>query len=79
MMVSLAGYFVLHWQARVLMYWLRVAILVLAALAFLSFAAGFVHLIGAASAQKAMVLVMLLYIINGYFGIRVNASDAGKV
>ena len=79
MMVSLAGYLILHWKSRVLSNWLRVAALILATLGFLSFAAGFLDIIDSSTAQKAMLLVMLLYVINGFFGIKVNKINANKV
>lgn len=79
MMVSLAGYFILHWKSPVLSNWLRIAALVLAALGFLSFLAGFANIIETSTAQKAMLLVMLLYVINGFFGIKVNETNTNKV
>lgn len=79
MMVSLAGYLILHWNSRVLSNWLRVAALVLASLAFLSFLAGFVNIIETSTAQKAMLLVMFLYLINGYFGIKINETNASNI
>jgi hypothetical protein len=79
MMVSLAGYLILHWKSRVLSNWLRIAALILAAIALLSFAAGFLNIIETSTAQKAMLLVMFLYLINGYFGIKVNETNANKV
>ena len=79
MMISLAGYLILHWKSRVLSKGLRVAALILAALAFLSFAAGFINIIESTMAQKAMLLVMLLYLINGYFGIKINETNANNI
>ena len=79
MMISLAGYLILHWHSRVLSSWLRVAALVLASSAFLSFLAGFVNIIETSTAQKAMLLVMFLYIINGYFGIKINETNASNI
>lgn len=79
MMISLAGYLILHWKARILSNWLRVSALILATLALLSFLAGFVNLIESSTAQRAMLLVMFLYIINGYFGIKINETNANNV
>lgn len=79
MMVSLAGYLILYWKSRVLSKGLRVAALMLATLAFLSFTAGFLNIIETTTAQKAMVLVMFLYVINGYFGIKINETNANNV
>ena len=79
MMISLAGYLILHWNARILSKGLRVAALILASLAFLAFASSFLNIIDTSTAQKAMLLVMFLYIINGYFGIKINETNANKV
>ena len=79
MMVSLAGYLILHWKSRVLSNGLRISALILAALAFLSFLAGFMNILEASTAQKAMLLVMFLYIINGYFGIKINETNANDL
>ena len=79
MMISLAGYLILHWNARILSNWLRVSALILATLALLSFLAGFVNLIESSTAQRAMLLVMFLYIINGFFGIKINETNAKNV
>ncbi|MCX2718652.1 hypothetical protein [Lentiprolixibacter aurantiacus] len=79
MMVSLAGYYMLHWKSRVLSNWLRISALTLTTLAFLSFLAGFLNIIEASTAQKAMLFVMFLYVINGYFGIKVNEQNARNV
>ena len=79
MMVSLAGYLILHWKSRVLNKVLRVAALILATLALLSFTAGFINIIEATTAQKAMLLVLLLYVLNGYFGIKINEKNADYV
>jgi hypothetical protein len=78
MMVSLAGYFILYWKSQVLSNWLRVAALILAAISFISFAAGFVNIIETSTAQKAMLLVMLLYVINGFYGIKINETNANN-
>lgn len=78
MMLSLAGYLILHWSSRVLSNWLRVSALILATLAFLSFTAGFLNIIETTIAQKAMLLVMFLYVINGYFGIKINETNANN-
>lgn len=71
LLVSLAEYFVLHRQpgsGGPPSSWKR----------WLSFllAVGFVNLLDAATAKKAMILVMLRYVING---IKVNAMNAGKI
>jgi len=79
MMISLAGYLILHWNARILSKGLRVAALILASLAFLAFASSFLNIIETSTAQMAMLLVMFLYIINGYFGIKINETNANKV
>ena len=79
MMISLAGNLILHWEARVLQNWLRMAALILATLAFIGFFAGFINLIDTSTAQKAMVFVMLLYVINGYFGLKINADNAANI
>ena len=79
MMISLAGYLILHWNSRILSKGLRAAALILASLAFLAFAAGFLNIIETSTAQKAMLLVMFLYIINGYFGIKINETNANNV
>ena len=79
MMISLAGYLILHWNSRVLSKGLRATALILASLAFLAFASGFLNIIETSTAQKAMLLVMFLYIINGYFGIKINETNANKV
>jgi len=79
MMISLAGYVILHWKSRVLNKGLRAAALILATLAFLSFSAGFINIIETTVAQKAMLLVMFLYVINGYFGIKINETNANNV
>lgn len=79
MMISLAGYFILHWQSRVLNKWLRVCALILSILAFLSFLLGFVNIIEASTAQKAMLLVMFLYVINGYFGLKIKEENASSI
>ena len=76
MMISLAGYLILHWNSRVLSKGLRATALILASLAFLAFASGFLNIIETSTAQKAMLLVMFLYIINGYFGIKINQTNA---
>lgn len=76
MMVSLAGYLILHWTSRALPKWLRIAALILATLGFLPFAAGFLNLIESSTAQNAMLFVMFLYLVNGYYGIKVNMADA---
>ena len=79
MMISLAGYLILHWNSRILSKGLRATALILASLAFLAFASGFLNIIDTSTAQKAMLLVMFLYIINGYFGIKINETNANKV
>jgi hypothetical protein len=79
MLISLFGFIILHLKARVLKSWLRLTALVIAVISFLSFGAGFINLIEASDAQKAMFLVMFLYIINGYFGIKINETNANNV
>jgi hypothetical protein len=79
MMISLAGYLILHWNSRILSKGLRATALILASLAFLAFASGFLNIIDTSTAQKAMLLVMFLYIINGYFGIKINETNANNV
>jgi len=66
MMISLAGYFLQHLKSRILGNWFRITALVLTVLSFLSFAAGFVNMIETPTAQRAMLMVMFLYMINGY-------------
>ena len=72
MMISLAGNIILHWRSRILKPWLRLAAILLASISFLSFVAGFVNIIDPQSAQKAMLVVMFLYIINGVYGIKIG-------
>jgi len=79
MLISLCGFIILHLKARILKSWLRLTALAIATISFLSFGAGFINLIGASNAQKAMFLVMFLYIINGYFGIKINETNANRV
>jgi hypothetical protein len=79
MMVSLAGYLILHWRSRLLSKGLKAAALILAALGLLSFTAGFVNVIETATAQKAMIFAMLLYLINGYLGIKLNEENASMI
>ena len=79
MMISLTGYLILHWKARILSHWLRISALILSTLALISFLAGFLNFIESSTAQKAMFLVMFLYIINGYFGIKINETNANNV
>ncbi len=79
MLISLCGFIILHLKARILKSWLRLTALAIAVISFLSFGAGFINLIEASDAQKAMFLVMFLYIINGYFGIKINETNANNV
>ncbi|MDY2588111.1 hypothetical protein [Winogradskyella aquimaris] len=79
MMVSLVGYLILHWKARILSNWLRVLAIILSTLALISFFGGFVNIIDSSTAQKAMLLVMCLYIINGYFGIKINKTNSNNL
>lgn len=79
MLISLCGFIILHFKARILKSWLRLIALAIAVVSFLSFGAGFINLIEASDAQKAMFLVMFLYIINGYLGIKINETNAKNV
>ena len=79
MLVSLCGFIILHLKAKILKNWLKITALIIAFVSFLSFGAGFINLIEASDAQKAMFLVMFLYIINGYFGIKISEANANNV
>ena len=74
-LISLGGFFTLHWNQKILAVWLRITALVLSTLSFLAFLAFFVDLISSTVAQKAMLLVILLYIINGILGVKINAAN----
>ncbi|MEX0290020.1 MAG: hypothetical protein AB3N14_13000 [Flavobacteriaceae bacterium] len=70
MVVSLGGYIVLYSGDTFLSKWLRVTAIGLASISLLIFGAGFIGRIGQSNAHRAMLIVMLLYLINGYYGIK---------
>lgn len=72
--ISLSGFTLLHWHNDVLKHWMHKLGFVLALLATFAFGAGFIGVISTTVAQKAMPLVILLYLVNGYYGIRLKSS-----
>ncbi len=70
LMLSLAGFFLLHLKLKVLPKWMHLLAMVLAAAGFLSYFSAFIGLITDKQAQIIMFPVTFLYLINAYLGIK---------
>ncbi len=73
-LISLAGFALLHWQNDVLYSWLHKLAAFLALIAGLAFGAAFIGIISQSEAQMSMILVMLLYIINAMYGVKLKLT-----
>lgn len=72
MMISLLGFFLIHWSNGFFKPGLRMAALLLSGLAFLVFLAGFMEILTTQQTQKGMPLVLLLYLINAFYGFKLR-------
>jgi hypothetical protein len=73
-LISLAGFILLHWQNDTLNSWLHKLAFLLALIAGLAFGAAFLGMISQSEAQMSMILVMLLYLINGMYGFKLKSA-----
>lgn len=71
-LISLTGFALLHVHNDVLKSWLHKLAFLLALIAGLAFGAAFTGIITQSQAQMFMILVMLLYLINGAYGIKLK-------
>ncbi len=81
LMISLAGFIGLHWNLRILPKWIHLTAFFLAVIGFSSFVLSFLGQLPYVQAQKAMLAVTFLYLINGVYGILIRKDyfNAGQV
>lgn len=74
MLISLCGFLRFYWEVTILKKWLRITAIIASTLGLLSFGASFFEIISQTEAQKTMLLVIILYLINAYYGVKVNET-----
>ena len=74
MVISLSGFIVLYSGVAVLSKWLRVTALFLSSVCLMVFGAGFLGIISHSDTHKGMIIVMLLYVINSYYGLKLGSE-----
>jgi len=74
LMLSLAGFFMLHLRLHIIPKWMRLLALLLSVAGFISYLAAFIGFITDKQAQLVMFLVTFLYPINAYLALKFTAS-----